>query len=94
MLWTGHASEDSLMHYMDLAWDEIGVFNYVQPAYDLIAAVEGSFSTLTSLMAEIRLKPYLSTQQIIERITDELKALRNRTQEAIFAAKKYEKIFR
>ena len=94
IVYTGHASEDSLKHYMDLAWDEIGVFNYVQPACDLVAAVEGSFGTLTSLMAEIKLKPYLSSQQIIERVTDELKALRNRAQDAMYAAKKYKKIFR
>jgi hypothetical protein len=39
---TGHGGELSLMSYIDLAWEELGVFDYVQPARALITAVESA----------------------------------------------------
>ena len=71
------------MHYIDWAWEEMGVFNYVQPACDLVNTVEGSLNSFYSLMAEIRLKRHLSSEQIIEMVVDELKSIRERTLEAI-----------
>lgn len=80
---TGHGSEESLMHYIDWAWEEMGVFDYVQPACDLVNTVEGSLNSFYSLMAEVRLKRHLSSEQIIELVVDELKSIRERTLEAI-----------
>lgn len=80
---TGHGSENSLMHYIDWAWEEMGVLDYVQPACDLVNAVEGSLSYFISVMAEIRLKRHLSSEQIIQLVVDELKLIHERTLEAI-----------
>ncbi len=76
---TGHADEDSVMHYFDAAWEEMGVFDYVQPAIELAQAVETSVSLLTSLAADLRFLRVHSRQDLIAVVTRELNALKQRT---------------
>jgi site-specific recombinase XerD len=39
---TGHGNEESLLHYLDLAWEELGVFDRVEVATRIDSAIEGS----------------------------------------------------
>lgn len=87
-VFTGHRDLNSLLHYIDYAWDEIGVFNYVQPAHDLVNIVDGMANTITSLAAEIKLKPHVSAQQMLDRVLDVLKFNKSRILETINAVKK------
>jgi len=81
---TGHGHEGSLEHYIDLAWTEMGVFDYVEPAISLMNAVEGSINTLTALMGDIVLnQKRVNGQQVAKLAIEELENIKNRVTSAI-----------
>ena len=81
---TGHGSELSLEAYIDLAWEEIGVFDYVDPAISLMNVVEGAINTFTALMGDLRItQRRMTSQQVVELAIDELKALKANVESAI-----------
>lgn len=81
---TGHGHEGSLEHYIDLAWNEMGVFDYVEPAIMLMNAVEGSINTLTALMGDIVLNQQkINGQQVLKIAIDELEKVKDRVTNAI-----------
>lgn len=82
-VFTDHADENSLWHYIDLAWDELGVFDYVEPARRLASSVERSLNTLTSLQGDIKLKKKLPVTQILENIIVELESIRADVKDAL-----------
>jgi len=51
---TGHGDPDSLLAYIDLAWEELGAFNRVQTAQRMEAVVESAVSRLISLIGDTR----------------------------------------
>jgi len=51
---TGHGSVESLWHYIDLAWDEIGVWGGADQALERFRAVESLFDDLIALDHEIK----------------------------------------
>lgn len=90
-VFTGHGDPESLMHYVDLAWEEIGLFDYVQPALGLMAAVDSSLQLIQSIRDEIRLNPQYSAQNSIERVDAELKGLRDRVAEALELSSRHQR---
>lgn len=73
---TGHAREESLFHYIDWAWEEIGVFDKTNEEMVDDAAIE-NINALMSLMAELRLKKSLSAKDIIETAMTKLRELKD-----------------
>lgn len=49
---TGHSSEISLLHYLDLAWDELGTGNQVDAAVALDASIESAATQIISILGE------------------------------------------
>lgn len=56
---TGHASEDSLMHYIDMAWEEMRLFDYVEPTITAITKAEGVISELQSIVSSELLSQHI-----------------------------------
>ena len=50
---TGHGSEASLNHYLDLAWEELGVFDRVDAATALDAAIERGLTGIIALRGDV-----------------------------------------
>jgi len=71
---TGHASVESLWHYIDLAWAEMGVWGSVDKAIARLHAADQLFADLLTLQHEIevidkrRANKKINLQQIIERL--------------------------
>lgn len=88
---TGHKDPNSLMHYLDLAWEEIGAFDYVQPAYELIGAVENAMRTITEL-AEGMKDEKVSKSAKDEAVSRELSEILNRVSASLQATKRGKKV--
>lgn len=84
--YTGHGSEQSLFHYIDWAWEEMGVFDYVQTASELCQHIEQSVTFVKSLKTELTLKIHLSPQTMLDRAVNELQLLHDRLQETVSKA--------
>lgn len=82
---TGHGQASSLLHYVDWAWDEIGVFDYIRPAQQLSQSVEMSVAFLTSLVSDLKTTPSLSGEQALQAAVNNLQSLRSRINDAIVA---------
>ncbi len=80
---TGHKDVESLMYYIDLAWEEMGVFDYVKPAFEFISLVENSITNIESLSAEVRLSK--RNTSLINMVTAELDGLKGRMKQALQA---------
>lgn len=50
---TGHGSETSLLHYLDLAWDELGVTACVSKAVAISASIEAAETQVISLITAL-----------------------------------------
>ncbi len=50
---TGHGSEDSLFHYIDWAWEELEVFDYVSSARELTTSIERAMDKLRVLSSNV-----------------------------------------
>jgi site-specific recombinase XerD len=50
---TGHGSEISLLHYLDMAWEELGTMNQIDTAISLDASIEGAMTQIISLIGNI-----------------------------------------
>ena len=73
---TGHADENSLMSYIDLAWNELGVFDAADNALALVTAVESGINSITSLIGDASSIRHLSGAQIAEKTIEELRQMR------------------
>jgi len=71
---TGHASVESLWHYIDLAWAEMGVWGSIDKAIARLHAADQLFADLLSLQHDIeamekrQANKIINLQQIIERL--------------------------
>lgn len=50
---TGHGSEVSLLHYLDLAWDELGIGNQADVVVAMDASIEKASTQIISLIGEL-----------------------------------------
>lgn len=50
---TGHGSEESLFHYINWAWEELEVFDYVSSARALTSSVENAIRGLRDLSSQV-----------------------------------------
>lgn len=73
---TGHGSEESLFDYIDLAWNEMGIFDYVEPAAKLVNCVERGITTLTSIVGDLRTRRHLSAEQLLDDAVIRLEGIR------------------
>jgi integrase len=85
-VFTGHGDPKSLLHYIDLAWEEVGAFDYVQPAYDLVCAVEQALHNIRTLSNELSTVRGRLARTAINRVTEELNAILLSTSKALHAA--------
>lgn len=51
---TGHKSPKSLLHYIDLAWDELGAFDRIETAQKIEAAIDSTVTRLISLIGSMK----------------------------------------
>lgn len=80
---TGHGSEESLFDYIDLAWNEMGIFDYVEPAAKLVNCVERGITTLTSIVGDLRTRRHLSAEQLLDDAVVRLEGIRNEVTAAL-----------
>lgn len=84
----------SLWHYIDLAWDEMGVFGYFEPTRKLVALIDNAMNRLSSMAGDRDTKRHLSIQQIIEFEQKELLSIRSSVQMVLAWSKQPRKIIR
>lgn len=80
---TGHGSELSLLHYLHLAWTELGVFDQVEAAILLDASIEGTITKVISLVGTLRRSTSHSPKQMLDSTIEVLKILQNDIRSAI-----------
>lgn len=78
---TGHGVPDSLLSYIDLAWEELGAFNRVTAARRIEAVVDSTITRLISLIGDTR-RGGRGENVVIKRALDALEALRKDVQSA------------
>jgi len=71
---TGHADPDSLWVYIDLAWEEAGVWTLVNDELERIRAIEGCYGDLLDLKKEIQTSE-MSREQLVDVVTKRLESL-------------------
>lgn len=74
---TGHGSELSLLHYLDLAWEELGVYDRVNTALRIDAAVESTMTKVVSLIGDLKLARKKPSMQVLESTIAVLEDLKN-----------------
>lgn len=79
---TGHGSVQSLWHYIDLAWDELGVWGSIDKAIVRLHAADQLFAELLALQNETKM---LGTRQANRKI--DLKQITDRLNEILSTAK-------
>lgn len=52
---TGHGDERSLLHYLDLAWEELGAFRRFEAARDMESAVDSTVTRLIAIIGDAKL---------------------------------------
>lgn len=72
---TGHGSEQSLLHYLHLAWEELGVFDRVEAAILIDASIEGAITKVISLAGTLRRSKFGSPEQMLNSAVEILKNL-------------------
>ena len=69
---TGHASVDSLWHYIDLAWEEIDVWGNVDRAIERFHAADRFFDELLALKLDVQSCHNATAKSIIANVVDRL----------------------
>lgn len=80
---TGHGSETSLFPYIDWAWEEMGIFNYVDAAINLQQDIMGIRSDIESLKLDIKLNESLTKSQIMNTIENALCEMTDRLDKSL-----------
>lgn len=63
-VFTGHTSEDSLMNYIDIAWDEMGLFDYVGPTLSAMNKAEGLINELSAIVSSEKLSSRIQNGKV------------------------------
>lgn len=74
---TGHGNVNSLLHYLHMAWDELGVFDRVEAAVNMDASIESAMTKIISLAGTLRITKYKSPAQMLDFTINILKELKN-----------------
>ncbi len=77
---TGHGSEESLWHYIDWAWEELEVFDYVNSARELSRSVESAMCGLKALSGRVRSS---NVGEVMQEVLIELENILATTNEAL-----------
>lgn len=77
---TGHGSEESLFHYIDWAWEELEVFDYVNSARELSRSVESAMCGLKALSGRVRSS---NLGEVMQEVLVELENILTTTKEAL-----------
>jgi len=88
---TGHGSEASLNHYLDLAWEELGVFDRVDAATALDAAIERALTGIIALRGDIehgRRKPGLDLLEAVKSTLEDMHKQMRDTLDAFIRSKR------
>jgi integrase len=81
-IYTGHADPESLLPYIDMAWDEIGAFDGIEAGYVFCQSIENAMLAIRSLQTEISAK-HLASEDVIQRVMTELNSIQTRTLEVL-----------
>jgi len=78
---TGHGNETSLLHYLDLAWDELGTGNQVEAAIAIDASIERASTQIISLIGAMKhtagrtpFQLLLAAKETLESMQQEIRA--------------------
>lgn len=82
---TGHKSPKSLLHYIDLAWDELGAFDRIETAQKIEAVIDSTVTRLISLIGGMKSRGQRDRGDI-EQAVDTLKSLHTDVLEALSKA--------
>ncbi|WP_429355103.1 tyrosine-type recombinase/integrase [Paraburkholderia sp. 32] len=82
---TGHGDELSLLRYIDLGWEELGVFDYVPAARTLINAVEQGMNRLAGLATALRPRRDRVDSSALRSMLEELESIRREVSDALDA---------
>ncbi len=72
---TGHGTEKSLWHYIDLAWDELNVWGNIDHGLERLHAVDSLYEELLELKHDIDMNKGEPPKQILDNIIDKLKGI-------------------
>jgi hypothetical protein len=79
---TGHKNEKSLLPYIDLAWDEIGIYDAADANIRLEANLQSTLLQLSSLARKLRSVNSENILVTVEELAKELEGIRFRTMAA------------
>lgn len=69
---TGHGSEESLWHYIDLAWDEMGVWGNAEKGIQQLHAVDRLREDLLELKQSLKQNQKYTVEQMLDYMTESL----------------------
>jgi hypothetical protein len=72
---TGHGSEESLWHYIDLAWEEMDVWANVDRNLERLQAADRFYGELLDLRHSLHMDPPPSAVQILDVVSERLAAI-------------------
>jgi len=82
---TGHGNESSLLHYLDLAWEELSTTDRVAKAVAIDACIESALTQVISLTGNLDMSSRGPACDIIEKTGDALRRLQIEIQSALKA---------
>lgn len=80
---TGHGNENSLMHYIDLAWDELGANKKIDKAIAIDASIERAIGQVISLTGAFEKSAKKSAVEILRETVEVLRQLQLEIQSAL-----------
>lgn len=85
---TGHGSETSLLHYLDMAWEELGTMNQIDTAISMDASIEGAMTQIISLMGDVEKAAGKSVPGVLEAAKNVLGNLQQEIRVSVSGRKK------
>lgn len=84
---TGHGSETSLLHYIDLAWDELGTADHVTKSVAIDASIESTVTQVISLTGNLEMATGKSADATMREAVEVLRRLQLEIQVALKSSK-------
>lgn len=82
---TGHGSETSLLHYLDLAWEELGSVDQVTNAVAIDTSIESAITQVISLTGELERSTRKSADDLLRNTVEVLRRLQLEIQSTLKA---------
>lgn len=82
---TGHGSEASLLHYVDLAWEELGITDQIEKAIAIDASIESTTTQIISMIGVLKMGVGRSATELLQSATEALSKLQKDIQSALNA---------